>query len=158
MRGAIAAMNSLKKIASVTRLGHSHHNAAQDDVQSMDPMPAESTGGVGTVLYQAPEILREKGGNIQSDVYSFGIMLYEIAKVMPFGVKYDTPFQVTQHAERILTGWRPEIPPRWDMEWARLITTCWQEDASKRPTFKASASVRRCRHVCLHCTLYICPF
>jgi len=39
---------------------------------------AEEHDGAGTPMYQAPEILRNSGVGLPSDVFSFGIIMWEI--------------------------------------------------------------------------------
>jgi hypothetical protein len=83
----------------------------------------------------APEIL----GNLPyweaSDVYSFGIILWEIvARSHPFE---EFPFSgwMAVLEDEILRGIRPTIPPDLPSEMESLICSCWKQDPGKRPTF-----------------------
>lgn len=101
---------------------------------------AESRSGmagglVGSLVTMAPECMRSELNQPASDVYSFGITVWEMfTKRQPF---QDLPpvrllFLVSE-------GLRPEIletdniPPAV----AKLIRECWAQNPSDRPTFKA---------------------
>eukprot|EP01089_Gocevia_fonbrunei_P016598 TRINITY_DN5188_c0_g1_i1.p1 TRINITY_DN5188_c0_g1~~TRINITY_DN5188_c0_g1_i1.p1 ORF type:complete len:681 (-),score=90.84 TRINITY_DN5188_c0_g1_i1:37-2079(-) len=87
----------------------------------------------GTPCWTAPEILRNQRYTEKADVYSFGIVLWEIVtREDPY--KGMPPFQVvfavgTQHI-------RPSIPESCPDDWTDLITDCWAEDQNVRPSFK----------------------
>eukprot|EP00002_Diphylleia_rotans_P010344 TRINITY_DN207_c0_g1_i7.p1 TRINITY_DN207_c0_g1~~TRINITY_DN207_c0_g1_i7.p1 ORF type:complete len:611 (-),score=168.11 TRINITY_DN207_c0_g1_i7:29-1627(-) len=85
----------------------------------------------GTVAYQAPEILEGKRYNEKADVYSFGIVLWEIeTRKAPYddmdGMK------VTMS---VVKGLRPEIPLSIDSNMKRLMTKCWAHNSEDRPSF-----------------------
>jgi Protein tyrosine and serine/threonine kinase/C-terminal of Roc, COR, domain/WD domain, G-beta repeat len=85
----------------------------------------------------APEAMREQGGENtkRSDVYSFGIMLWELyTRQFPFG-EYKCKFE-WQLEKRILTeDVRPTIPKDCPPVWRALIEDCWNSLPEKRPTF-----------------------
>ena len=89
----------------------------------------------GTELWMAPEVARSEAYNSKCDTYSFGMVLLEIVKRdLPFtkGERQDT----LQTMRKIATeGLRPSIPENTNSEFANIITQCWCEDATKRPTF-----------------------
>ena len=61
-----------------------------DEVSVVDPAIARdrSRFKVGTAMYMAPELFDGKAGSAQSDVYAFGVLLYEMATG---GRPYDAP-------------------------------------------------------------------
>jgi len=92
---------------------------------------------IGTVAWTAPEILRHDPYNQQADVYSYGVVLWEcITGKVPYdGIPpMNAGIMVAAHQLR------PEIPADCDADWKHLMTWCWQEDPSKRPTFEVIIS------------------
>ena len=89
------------------------------------------TSNMGTVAWMAPEMFQ--GGNYTEkvDVYSYGMVLFEIfARKIPFDDVdgFSVPVQVTK-------GLRPKLPKHVPKSWVKLITQCWHDKPSKRPTF-----------------------
>ncbi|XP_023808889.1 tyrosine-protein kinase FRK [Oryzias latipes] len=85
------------------------------------------------VKWTAPEAIHENRFTIKSDVWSFGILLYEI---MTFGqVPYPgmSNIQVTQ---RITTGYRMPCPPNCPKLLYDIMLECWKESDQERPTFE----------------------
>eukprot|EP00871_Galdieria_phlegrea_P005258 jgi/Galph1/5733/GphlegSOOS_G4318.1 len=96
--------------------------------QTQGPM----TGQCGTFQYMAPEVLANQPYSEKADVYSFGIILWEMTtKQLPYyGIQ---PMQV---AVAVLSKqMRPPIPPQCPTELAQLIQTCWHQDPNRRPSF-----------------------
>eukprot|EP00026_Physarum_polycephalum_P003425 Phypoly_transcript_03436.p1 GENE.Phypoly_transcript_03436~~Phypoly_transcript_03436.p1 ORF type:complete len:687 (+),score=66.03 Phypoly_transcript_03436:188-2248(+) len=87
----------------------------------------------GTPCWTAPEVLRNQRYTEKADVYSFGIVLWECAtRDDPFvGMP---PFQVIFAVGR--EGLRPPLPRVCPNEFAKLITDCWDEKATTRPSMK----------------------
>ncbi|XP_038066679.1 angiopoietin-1 receptor-like [Patiria miniata] len=85
------------------------------------------------VRWMAIESLTRRVYKSKSDVWSFGILLWEIAT---YG---STPYPgiVTKSlAQRLLDGYRMPKPDNCADEIYNLMLKCWQEVPSKRPTFK----------------------
>mmetsp|Transcript_9275 Transcript_9275/g.12770 ORF Transcript_9275/g.12770 Transcript_9275/m.12770 type:complete len:732 (+) Transcript_9275:110-2305(+) len=86
----------------------------------------------GTPSWSAPEILRNEKYTEKADVYSFGIVLWEcISREDPYAGM--APFQVVIAVGT--KGLRPTVPPHCPANWSNLMQECWQENASKRPSF-----------------------
>lgn len=91
---------------------------------------------VETPMWVAPEILAGGQYSRASDVYSYGIIVYEIfVRKTPFE-ELDFRF-LNQLEEQIIAGARPDLSTlRQSLpEVARLIEDCWQPEPEKRPTF-----------------------
>ncbi|XP_066329800.1 probable serine/threonine-protein kinase SIS8 [Miscanthus floridulus] len=91
-----------------------------------------SKSTAGTPEWMAPEVLRNEPSNEKCDVYSFGVILWELATMrVPWSGL--NPMQVVgavgfQHR-------RLDIPKDVDPQVASIISSCWDNDPSKRPAF-----------------------
>ncbi|KAG6627599.1 probable serine/threonine-protein kinase SIS8 isoform X1 [Carya illinoinensis] len=91
-----------------------------------------SRSTAGTAEWMAPEVLRNEPANEKCDVYSFGVILWELSTLQqPWGGM--NPMQVVgavgfQHR-------RLDIPNDMDPTIADIIQKCWQTDPKLRPTF-----------------------
>ena len=98
---------------------------------------AQMTGHVGTPLYMAPEVFNNEKYDEKVDVYSYGMLLYELLSLhQPF---YDVPelgkMGYVRLGQMVTSGRRPnvdEVPP----EWQDLIAQCWDSVPAKRPTMR----------------------
>ncbi|KAG9304810.1 hypothetical protein G9A89_016840 [Geosiphon pyriformis] len=87
----------------------------------------------GVIPYLAPEILQYGKYSPEADIYSFGIIMWEVAS------RYsDPPFAQFPHdsilVQKILNGLRPTIDQETPDCYAKLMKNCWDEDPNKRPT------------------------
>ncbi|XP_011193707.1 fibroblast growth factor receptor homolog 1 [Zeugodacus cucurbitae] len=93
----------------------------------------KNTNGRLPIKWMAPESLQEKFYDSQSDVWSFGVLLWEI---MTFG---EQPYPNIMSAEELysylITGQRMEKPARCSLNIYMLMRQCWHFDANVRPTF-----------------------
>ena len=81
----------------------------------------------------APELLRGESTNTAAtDVYSFGIILYEVySRREPYeGEDLQSALQLV--ADKSVQK-RPEIPSEWPTEMANLIRSCIVDDSNERP-------------------------
>ncbi|XP_074596553.1 uncharacterized protein LOC141851689 isoform X1 [Brevipalpus obovatus] len=86
------------------------------------------------VRWMAPESLADARFTTQSDVWAFGILLWE---VITFG---EQPYPARSNQEVYLfvrDGGHPEKPSNCMEELYILMTKCWHRDFRKRPTFLA---------------------
>ncbi|UCE40663.1 MAG: protein kinase [Candidatus Aminicenantes bacterium] len=86
---------------------------------------------IGTRVYMSPEQTEAKDVDQRSDIYSVGLILYEmLANRLPF--EEDIPLSVaTRHMDRILKGPR-EYNPQVPEDLNRLILKCLEKDKDKR--------------------------
>ncbi|CAA2962981.1 serine threonine- kinase EDR1 [Olea europaea subsp. europaea] len=93
-------------------------------------LSSKSTGG--TPEWMAPEVLRNELSNEKCDVYSFGVILWELATLkLPWSGM--NPMQVVGAVG--FQNRRLDIPKEVDPLVARIIWECWQTDPSLRPSF-----------------------
>ncbi|KAI2488907.1 protein tyrosine kinase [Fragilaria crotonensis] len=91
----------------------------------------ELTAETGTYRYMAPEVIRHESYSSNADVYSFGILLWQlITREVPFSTM--TPIQA---AFSVAQGRRPEIPTSTPPRLREIISACWDQDAHMRPSF-----------------------
>ena len=90
------------------------------------------TGYTGSLRYMAPEVALREPYTEKVDVYSFGIMVWQMAKdKVPF-----TGMGKKAFIENVVVGGlRPKLDKSWPSGFCRLLTDCWQRDPSSRPSF-----------------------
>ncbi|CAI2171860.1 3383_t:CDS:2 [Funneliformis geosporum] len=84
----------------------------------------------GVIPYIAPEVLNGANFSKESDIYSFGMVMWELTS----GRK---PFDYVEHDHnliyQIIDGKRPDITQDTPDFYANLMKRCWDPDPSKRP-------------------------
>lgn len=93
----------------------------------------DDEGAKGTPLYMAPEVMLGEEFNEKADVYSFGIVLWEIlTRKEPFSQYSDYDIFVAAICDE---GVRPPIPDDCIPSLRKLMTDCWDANPKKRPDF-----------------------
>jgi hypothetical protein len=83
--------------------------------------------------YSAPELFEEGViATAMSDVFSFGLLLYEIIVGWPVFPESDGPFVVIR---RFRTRDFPAIPAKYGSLMQLLISRCWSMNPDDRPSF-----------------------
>lgn len=95
-----------------------------------DAAPRQRTSRLGSPPYMAPEMIDEQPYSCSLDMYSYGIVLFELA--------------AEEHAWRdanvwslpslVMRGDRPILPPTTPPKWAVLARACWSANPQDRPT------------------------
>eukprot|EP01098_Paradermamoeba_levis_P015053 TRINITY_DN744_c0_g2_i2.p1 TRINITY_DN744_c0_g2~~TRINITY_DN744_c0_g2_i2.p1 ORF type:complete len:299 (-),score=99.36 TRINITY_DN744_c0_g2_i2:207-1103(-) len=96
----------------------------------------QSNSYAGTLNWMAPEVLDDKPYTEKSDVYSYGMALYEIASRQEPWQSYRDPQEQLLLRNYIAEGKRPELPDDAPENFKNLIENCWRQDPEERPTFK----------------------
>jgi predicted ATPase len=94
---------------------------------------SDSQGVIGTVPYMSPEQARGQSPGPPSDVFSLGVVLYEIATGRhPFtgATPLDTMFAITEAVPVPPSRLNPEVPPAVDELLARML----EKEAAGRPS------------------------
>ncbi|KAK6263048.1 hypothetical protein QUC31_008864 [Theobroma cacao] len=89
--------------------------------------------GRGTPQWMAPEVLRNEPSNEKSDVFSFGVLLWELVTV-------SIPWNNLNSLQVVgVVGFmdrRLELPEGLDPQVASIIRDCWRSDPENRPSFE----------------------
>eukprot|EP00591_Stephanopyxis_turris_P012733 CAMPEP_0195511724 /NCGR_PEP_ID=MMETSP0794_2-20130614/3948_1 /TAXON_ID=515487 /ORGANISM="Stephanopyxis turris, Strain CCMP 815" /LENGTH=286 /DNA_ID=CAMNT_0040639377 /DNA_START=8 /DNA_END=868 /DNA_ORIENTATION=- len=90
------------------------------------------TGYTGSIRFMAPEVAKSLPYNLKADVFSFGIMLWEMCALQePF-----KNFNIKMHSDLVVNrGFRPKIRSTWPEFLQNLLQQCWSVDIQKRPNF-----------------------
>ncbi|MGN8132017.1 Stk1 family PASTA domain-containing Ser/Thr kinase [Paenarthrobacter sp. 22069] len=110
-----------------------------------------STGAlIGTVAYISPELVLGKPADARSDVYSVGIMLYEmLTGRQPF--EGEVPIQVAYQHVNGTVGPASDLVPGLAGELDELVQWCTANDPENRPV-DATALLQELRHIRTHLT------
>lgn len=94
-----------------------------------DATVVASKSDIGPVRWMAPESLRDKTYSPASDVYMFGVMMWEMLyRKLPY-----PGLEVLNVAIMVMQRQlRPEIEPDCDVVLEDIMRSCWQEDPSAR--------------------------
>ncbi|KAK0405342.1 hypothetical protein QR680_017935 [Steinernema hermaphroditum] len=85
------------------------------------------------IKWLAPETMQERIYNTKTDVWSYGVMLWEI---YAHGKEpYPKMSNMQTRAKIIVQNYRMEIPKDTPSEVAKLIGECWARSPNDRPTF-----------------------
>ncbi|CAI0381314.1 unnamed protein product [Linum tenue] len=90
------------------------------------------TAETGTYRWMAPEVIEHKPYDHKADVFSFGIVLWELLTgELPYA--YLTPLQAAVGV--VQKCLRPTIPKQTQPRLAELLEKCWKQDPTQRPSF-----------------------
>jgi serine/threonine protein kinase len=86
----------------------------------------------GTPCWTAPEVIRGEKYDERADVYSFGIVMWEVlTRKQPFGGRNFMGVSLD-----VLEGKRPQVPGDCPVEFKKLMKKCWHASAVKRPSME----------------------
>lgn len=85
------------------------------------------------IKWTAPEAAKFNRFTIKSDVWSFGVFLFEVITYGRFPYPGMTNSQVMEQLQR---GYRMPKPVECPYQLYAIMLDCWKEDARSRPTFQ----------------------
>jgi serine/threonine protein kinase/Tfp pilus assembly protein PilF len=86
---------------------------------------------LGTLAYMSPEQIRGEVADHRSDLFSFGVVLYELlASQLPFSGDYEAAvsYAILNDRPHAIRSVRPEVPP----ELEKIVYRCLEKDREKR--------------------------
>lgn len=86
------------------------------------------------VKWTAPEAIRTNKFSIKSDVWSFGILLYEI---ITYGKVPYSGLTGAQVIQMLGQNYRLPQPPNCPSQFYNIMWECWDAEPKNRPTFEA---------------------
>ena len=90
-------------------------------------------------MWLAPEIMKKEQYTEKADVFSFGIILWElVGRAKPFSEYEISKSDFTYLLEdQIIAGLRPTVKQEWGCpsEYVELMENCWHGDPKARPQF-----------------------
>ncbi|POG74137.1 kinase-like domain-containing protein [Rhizophagus irregularis DAOM 181602=DAOM 197198] len=84
----------------------------------------------GNLPYIAPEVISGKNTTVESDIYSIGMLMWEISSGQPPFNYYENDYKL---ALNIINGMRPKVISGTPLKYENLMKQCWNADPSKRP-------------------------
>mmetsp|Transcript_2935 Transcript_2935/g.3073 ORF Transcript_2935/g.3073 Transcript_2935/m.3073 type:complete len:488 (+) Transcript_2935:183-1646(+) len=92
----------------------------------------EMTGNTGSLRYMAPEVVLRQIYSEKVDVYSFGILLWQMATdIIPFKGLSRNDFIRSV----VKGGVRPPLHMTWPSAFSHLLQACWNTNPKYRPSF-----------------------
>ncbi|BDA49709.1 probable LIM domain-containing serine/threonine-protein ki at C-terminar half [Coccomyxa sp. Obi] len=101
-----------------------------------------STTTFGTAAYMPAEMLMEGKMTKAADVYSFGMLMWEVLT----GKKVFEGLRQSQIICKVMTGWRPEVPEGCPSGYTDIMVACWHANPAQRPGF--ADILQRLRGIC----------
>ncbi|GMF45006.1 unnamed protein product [Phytophthora lilii] len=100
--------------------------------QNNEPPLIEEVGSSG---YTAPEIFTQQGYNSKIDVWSFGVVLWELASRCPQDrINAFMGMAGEEFVKKAKHGCRPQLAHPHQLCLRPVIEKCWRFDPSERPT------------------------
>jgi len=91
----------------------------------------ELSGNTGSLRYMAPEVARSEPYNLTADVYSFGLLLWQVCSL---DLPYDG-MNRQDHSELVVHGnERPPLDSSWSTPLRILMKRAWEPDPGVRPS------------------------
>ncbi|XP_068731951.1 uncharacterized protein [Montipora capricornis] len=121
-RNILVGHGKIVKIADFGLMRHLYHEVYKVD-----------TGKKLPVKWMAPESIFEEIFTTRSDVWSYGVVLWEIATLG------GSPYALKKHKEvleSLKSGYRLEKPDMCTDRVYTLMTDCWNQDPDERPSFE----------------------
>ncbi|XP_043932746.1 tyrosine-protein kinase FRK [Protopterus annectens] len=131
-RNVLVGENNICKVADFG-LARCFKVEKDKDPTDSDDVYQASEGAKFPVKWTAPEAINFCKFSIKSDVWSFGILLYELVTYGKMPYPGWTNFQTIQ---KIGSGYRMHQPPSCPIPLYNVMQQCWKDNPVERPTFE----------------------
>lgn len=135
LRGKIADFGSIRSVLMKQKAHKGKH------ADGATELIATAATGVGTPLYMAPEVLNGSRNTPAADVWSYGVLLWELVTerqpdlLEQEGVSASGP-QLSKLTDLLLRGARLNMDCEGWTDWARnVVRDCFKADPALRPSF-----------------------
>jgi len=122
-------------------------------LKSKGVIKGDDNGG-GSPLWMSPEALLEEPTTVKTDVYSFGLVFWEILTQKDLFPEYNDLDIFTQDIAR--KGVRPSLEG-CNTVLSEIIKRCWHKDPNVRPHFKELITILQNARVDINLPLELCP-
>nr|GMC65872.1 serine/threonine-protein kinase STY17-like [Ipomoea batatas] len=120
------------KTANLLMDEHGVVKVADFGVARVQAQTGVMTAETGTYRWMAPEVIEHKPYDHKADVFSFGIVVWELLTgEIPYA--FLTPLQAALGV--VQQGLRPTVPKDTHPKIVELLEKCWQPDPNQRPEF-----------------------
>mmetsp|Transcript_13051 Transcript_13051/g.37913 ORF Transcript_13051/g.37913 Transcript_13051/m.37913 type:complete len:497 (-) Transcript_13051:1501-2991(-) len=103
------------------------------------PTSVMLSGRTGTYMYMAPEMFQSKSYDERVDVFSFGVMVYEMVHkyMMVFAITLKgTEEEIEAYARKVSNGYRPPIRETLPESIKGVIRDAWAQEPNDRPSME----------------------
>ncbi|KAH3765909.1 SHK1 protein [Pelomyxa schiedti] len=130
---------------------HSRVKVSDFGLSKLLPPGQQLRGTAGSPLWMAPEVLRGEPFNEKADIYSFGLVLWQLLARKPLFPEYSETSNLDQFRAEVCDGnARPQIPTAMLQKLEsevfvqrdtitalmQLMNECWNPVSAERPSFK----------------------
>jgi serine/threonine protein kinase len=123
------------KAANLLMNEHDDCKVADFGVARVVDGAAVMTAETGTYRWMAPEVVSHQRYDAKCDVFSYGVLLWEIATGGAVPYAGFTPLQAAVGV--VQKGLRPAVPEGTHPALARIMARCWEANPGARPDFSA---------------------
>ncbi|PRP76169.1 putative leucine-rich repeat receptor-like protein kinase [Planoprotostelium fungivorum] len=109
-------------------------------VQESTDVTGHTQSFIGPLKWMSPEAIRDRKYSTKSDVFSFGVVMWEIVEAdEPWGEEsaVSVAIRVTTNRERL------PVSSQWPEPLSDIVQRCWLESPGDRPNFEEIGSLLR---------------